>query len=436
MQQIMHFLFVLFALIALIACKSAPIYNFEEVQFSVSKDASLERIKQAIITGSKNAGWETKELQAGKILAAYSTKRNKFGAAVIIDYDLDSYSILYHSSHNLKYNEKIEGESGFLSDSQEFFTEYNPFAKDTSNIGTVQPATIHKIYNTWVSKLEASISNELSLLQLGKNYNTTQTYLPKTPKSTPDSNKRALRIKKNCSDTPDSNIHERARIKSSKANLRSGAGTDCAIVGSLSRGAMITLLGQKGNWHYIQQTNGSNAWVYSALISLETSRTISQTPPDKTEITRVPPPPTPLSKRISIAVIRFKTLNKEAQDIALGDLISETFTTALVNSNNFKIIEREQLDKVVKEMEMTQTGFIESTDAVEIGKMLHADAIITGSVALLNNQIQLNARVIEIESAYVISAESATTHYSLNNINKTISNIVNNLSYKLMSKKK
>jgi len=54
---------------------------------------------------------------------------------------------------------------------------------------------------------------------------------------------------------------------------------------------------------------------------------------------------------------------------------------------------------------MSQTGFIDASDAVEIGKMLHADAIITGSVALLGGQIQLNVRIIEIESAYVISTD-------------------------------
>ncbi len=186
----------------------------------------------------------------------------------------------------------------------------------------------------------------------------------------------------------------------------------CSIVGTLSTGAKVSLLGKQGKWYYIQQENGSNAWVYNTLISLNnTSSNTAHKVTINTTSQPVPRPPTPASKRISIAVIQFKTLNNEARDISLGELVSESFTTALVNSNNFKIIEREQLDKVVKEMEMTQTGFIETTNAVEIGKMLHADAIITGSVALLNNQIQLNARIIEIESAYVISAESATTRY-------------------------
>jgi hypothetical protein len=72
-------------------------------------------------------------------------------------------------------------------------------------------------------------------------------------------------------------------------------------------------------------------------------------------------------QKISIAVIRFKSLDQKAHDISLEDQVSETFTST------FKIIEREQLDKVIKEMEMSKTGFIDTTDDVEIGKILHAD---------------------------------------------------------------
>lgn len=144
-----------------------------------------------------------------------------------------------------------------------------------------------------------------------------------------------------------------------------------------------------------------------------------------------PPPPAAARKKISIAVIQFKTLNKEAKEIDLGDLVSETLTSALVNSSGFRIIERQQLNKVIGEMEMSQTGFIETTNAVSIGKMLHADAIITGSVALLGDQIQVNARIIDIESAYVISAETKTTTYTLQNVTKIAKEIVTTLSHKL-----
>ena len=60
--------------------------------------------------------------------------------------------------------------------------------------------------------------------------------------------------------------------------------------------------------------------------------------------------------------------------------------------------------------------------------MLHADAIITGSVALLNNQIQINARIIEIESAYVLDADTQSDTYTLKKMNKIVGQMVNKFS--------
>ncbi len=66
--------------------------------------------------------------------------------------------------------------------------------------------------------------------------------------------------------------------------------------------------------------------------------------------------------------------------------------------------------------------------AVEIGKIPHADAIITGSVALPGGQSPLNPRIIEIESACVISADTRTTRCTQENINRIVNEIVVKLS--------
>ena len=411
----------------LMSCKT-PVRNIEESQFVVAGGANLEDIKRAIFRACKKSGWKVKSSNNKKVIASYSYKNDKFGAVVSINYDNNSYDIIYVNSHNLQFTEHTSSENdpeskNLWNESQEIFYEYNPFDK-SNKLGTPQQSmSIHKIYNKWVSTLDKNIGRELDSLG-GKRV----TSFTKTSNT---GSKRSLSTKKtfNCNDQPTSEASGMATISSDAVNLRTGASTTCNISGSISRNDTFSLLGQKNNWYYISSDQNQNGWVYAPLvvkINTNHQEISKSTPP--------PEPETPLlpTKNISIAVIHFKTLNKEAQDIALGDLISETFTSALVNSQGFKIIEREQLDKVVKEMEMSQTGFIETTDAVEIGKMLHADAIITGSVALLNNQIQLNARIIEIESAYVISAETKTTTYTLRNITKVANEMVSKLSRKLI----
>lgn len=419
------FISVLFVVYCMLisGCRSTSVRNVEESQFVVPAYANIDDIKNAIARGSVRAGWRTKAIQPGVLMASYSYKRNRFGAVVKINYDRDSYQINYHSSHNLKYKENIVSEdesSEFIRDSKDFFFENNPFNKGAdSTAATKKPATIHKIYNKWVANLETKINAELASLSQKK----------KQLKQL--SRKRVVKVTDSCDDSPVFNASGLGKISRSSVNIRRGAGTQCAILSTVRQHDRFTLLGQKNNWYYIALSGGENGWIYAPLVSKVTDKKqpaekqLSSTPPPVTTPTIAP------AKAISIAVIRFKTLNKEAQDISLGELISETFTSSLVNSRNFKIIEREQLDKLVKEMEMGQTGFIETTDAVEIGKMLHADAIITGSVALLGGQIQLNARIIEIESAYVISADTKTMSYTLKNINRMTNEIVAKLAKKL-----
>ena len=107
------------ALLLLAACKTAPVYNIQESAFTAAPQVRMSQIEKAIIEGCRMAGWRAKPIKPGKILASYSTRRNKYQALVDIDYDRDSYNISYRSSKNLKYkasSQSAEGTDNFLSE--------------------------------------------------------------------------------------------------------------------------------------------------------------------------------------------------------------------------------------------------------------------------------------------------------------------------------
>lgn len=404
---------IIFLILLLAGCQAEPIYDIPDAGFTAIPNLTLAQVHNAVLRGAKKAGWESKSLGPDRILASYFAKRNKYGAVVMINFDLDSYQITYQSSHNLKYKKFSPQSNG---DDTNYFIENNPFKRKmvNQNFQRIPDATIHKVYNQWVGELKQKLDFEFNLMTYSK----------------PDVTVTAAN-KESCNDVPVKELSGRATIRKNRVNLRSGASTRCNILGVVKQAESFILLGRKKNWYYIALEQGHNAWIYAPLVVPLAEQQSVAKPIVTVQAIKEAPPSIP-TKKITIAVIRFKTLNKQAQDIALGELVSEIFTSALVNAQSFKIIEREQLDKVVKEIEMNETGFIESTDAVEIGKMLSADAIITGSVALLGNQIQLNARIIEIESAFVISADSKTAQYTLKNINQITNDIVYRLSKKLI----
>lgn len=128
----------------------------------------------------------------------------------------------------------------------------------------------------------------------------------------------------------------------------------------------------------------------------------------------------PENKKTRLAVIRFKALNKVAQTRNLGSMISEIFTTEAVNSRAFKIVEREQLNKVLKEYQISQSGIIDTRQAQEIGKMLGADAIITGSVMKIGVLLRIDARIIRIKTGVIVSAVSRQCREDLNEISENV----------------
>lgn len=141
-------------------------------------------------------------------------------------------------------------------------------------------------------------------------------------------------------------------------------------------------------------------------------------------------------EKIKVAVIEFQSLNEEARKDNLGKIVSEILTTSFVNSESFKIIEREQLQKVTKEFELGQTGIIDTSSAKQIGKILGADAIVTGSVIKMGGTLRLDARIIDVASGIILTAEKNEGEGDLKSIGLMADRIVGNLVTKFYTDKK
>jgi len=141
-------------------------------------------------------------------------------------------------------------------------------------------------------------------------------------------------------------------------------------------------------------------------------------------------------ERVKIGIIEFQSLNEEAKKDNLGKIVSEMLTTSFVNSESFKIIEREQLQKVVQEFQLSQSGIIDTSYAKQIGKIAGADAIVTGSVTKIGNDLRLDARIIDVESGIILTAEKSVGKVDLKSIGMMTDQIVANLVNKFYENRK
>jgi TolB-like protein len=141
-------------------------------------------------------------------------------------------------------------------------------------------------------------------------------------------------------------------------------------------------------------------------------------------------------EKVKIAILEFQPLNEEARKDNLGKIFTEVLTTSFFKSEAFKIIEREQLQKILKELELTQSGIIDTSNAKQIGKMVGANAIVIGSVTKIGNDMRLDARIIDVETGIILTAEKTEGKTDIKNIGMMADSIVANLVNRFYKEKK
>ena len=134
--------------------------------------------------------------------------------------------------------------------------------------------------------------------------------------------------------------------------------------------------------------------------------------------------------KFKIAVMEFKSLNPGTKNTSLGSMIAEMFTTEVVNNNSFKIVEREQLNKVLGELQIGQSGVLDTTDAQKLGKILGAGAIIAGSVMKMGDSLRIDSRIIQVETGIIVSAERRICKENLMDISSNIADMTAALAKK------
>jgi curli biogenesis system outer membrane secretion channel CsgG len=96
----------------------------------------------------------------------------------------------------------------------------------------------------------------------------------------------------------------------------------------------------------------------------------------------------------SVAVVGFEPAAKEIA----GDIMEE-FMGYLIRSGKQKLSDRANLELVMKELNLSMSGFISDETAIGIGKMVGARYVITGSLTDRGDSHRLRVTAINTETA-------------------------------------
>ncbi|MFB3897136.1 MAG: CsgG/HfaB family protein [bacterium] len=153
------------------------------------------------------------------------------------------------------------------------------------------------------------------------------------------------------------------------------------------------------------------------------------------------------SAPLKVAILDFRNTSAYAGPWHIGGGVSDMLATALFKSNKFDVIERERIGLIIKEQKFQQTDMVDASSAVELGKLLGADVIITGnvtefgikrggldfdrfaphgltglSVKTQTVRVAMDARMIDVQTGKLIAAEDANASNSSGNVGIGIEN--------------
>ena len=107
-----------------------------------------------------------------------------------------------------------------------------------------------------------------------------------------------------------------------------------------------------------------------------------------------------------IAIVDFKNTSQNTRLNYLEQTIPEAVSTTMARSGRLEIVERSRLEAAMQEMAMSMLGIVDEETAAELGRAVGATTIMVGSFVSISGFVRINARLIDVQTARVLTAES------------------------------
>jgi len=88
--------------------------------------------------------------------------------------------------------------------------------------------------------------------------------------------------------------------------------------------------------------------------------------------------------------------------------LADMTATDLASSKDGTVVEREELEKVLKELELGMSGLTDPGKAPKLGEILNAEVLVYGSFAVAGSTLRLDAKAVKAATGAVVGAAQAT----------------------------
>ncbi|MDX1495574.1 MAG: FlgO family outer membrane protein [Longimicrobiales bacterium] len=107
----------------------------------------------------------------------------------------------------------------------------------------------------------------------------------------------------------------------------------------------------------------------------------------------------------TVAVMDFSSfmMGDGGASVNLGKAISAMLVTEFSGREGMRIVERAQLQDLIREQDLSLSGRIEEADAIEVGKMLGVQYVLHGQVTSIADNLRMDIRAVDVETSEIVS---------------------------------
>lgn len=122
-----------------------------------------------------------------------------------------------------------------------------------------------------------------------------------------------------------------------------------------------------------------------------------------------------------VAILSFSERGTDMKD--QGNNVRDMLFAGLADSPDMMLVEREDMDKMLKEAELNLSGVVSADQAIQIGQLTGVKILITGSVFKIENSTHIVAKIIGTETGRALG-KSVSGVESLDILTKKLTKLV------------
>ncbi|MFP4374102.1 MAG: CsgG/HfaB family protein [Spirochaetaceae bacterium] len=110
------------------------------------------------------------------------------------------------------------------------------------------------------------------------------------------------------------------------------------------------------------------------------------------------------AQRTTVAFVNMENAGRDPAADYLGGIIEGLLLFDLSTQEDIALVERASLEEVISEQRLALSGLAaRSEEAQRVGELLGADYLVTGDYVFLGEEVLINARVVEVETAETVA---------------------------------